>query len=175
MIPSADTTALPEPPEHDTRDELHSEPETIKIAGWTCVNTRLVATTAPDHTPSETSQKDDDGDEEMTTTASTKSDTDESRDCEWEGCDKTFTGFNAPTLLYLHLINDHVAKPQDTQSFDPKCHWKFCPYSGKARRLLLSHVMVHVPDYKPIICDGCDRAFQRESNLRVHKKTCKDS
>ncbi|KAG9855401.1 hypothetical protein KCU98_g1732, partial [Aureobasidium melanogenum] len=165
MVSSADKTALPEPPEHDTRDKLHSEPETIRIAGWTCVNARFVVPTAPDHTPSETSQNDDDEDEEMTTTASVISDTDEFRDCEWEGCGKTFTGFNAPTLLYLHLVNDHVAKPQDTKSFDPKCHWTFCPYSGKARRLLLSHVMVHVPDYKPIVCDGCSKAFQRERVL----------
>lgn len=77
------------------------QPEPIKVAGWTCVNTRLSIPTASIDSHPDASE---DEDEEVPITASSTSDADEiSRPCEWEGCDKTFTGVNASTLIYVSL------------------------------------------------------------------------
>jgi hypothetical protein len=136
--------------------------------------------------------EDEDGDEdEEATVAPDATTTSSTKMCEWQNCDKMFTGLNAPTLLYvrpvsiperllpptlttaqLHITKDHVTKAGDTKNHDPKCHWASCPYTGKIRGYLLSHVLTHVPEYRPLACDECESTFQRESDLRGHQKRC---
>jgi hypothetical protein len=131
--------------------------------------------------------EDEDGDEDEEATVAP----DTTKLCGWKNCDKMFTGSNAPTLLHvrptstsmrvflltlttaqLHITKEHITKAGDTKNYDPKCHWAGCPYTGKIRGYLLSHILTHVPEYRPLDCDECDSTFQRESDLRGHHKRC---
>ncbi|KAH0285087.1 hypothetical protein M436DRAFT_86000 [Aureobasidium namibiae CBS 147.97] len=93
--------------------------------------------------------------------------TPETQTCHWATCTKTFSGFNAPTFLCLHLTNEHVERPV----IDPNCKWINCAYSNKTRRFLVSHVGTHVPDYKLLVCDECGRGFQQPAHLVRHQGT----
>jgi hypothetical protein len=107
--------------------------------------------------------------------------------CQWAGCSKTFSGLNAPTLLWvsfhdvsrsdipklihpqLHLTNEHVGRPV----VDPACKWVNCSYSNEERKNLVSHVGgVHAPDYLPLVCEECGKGFKQKSHIDSHKKRC---
>jgi hypothetical protein len=85
---------------------------TIRVAGWTCL--RFIPASTPDdnaHEASETEHEDID-DEDEVEESTTPETTRDGHPCEWQGCNKTFVGEDAPTLLYVSLYQFLCAPPQ---------------------------------------------------------------
>jgi hypothetical protein len=88
----------PPPPGFDVETlPVYRAPISHKVAGWTVINAPTTTPTPAPEEPAIVNELEVAGVDDPVTVAPTPAD----QTCHWHGCNKSFSGFNGPTLLWV--------------------------------------------------------------------------
>lgn len=98
--------------------------------------------------------------------------------CHWkepesESCKQLFPNGEE---LFKHIVEYHIGS-KTKGNLSLKCLWaekdECCKKEVDKRDHLVSHIKVHVPQYRPFVCQYCQKAFSRSHDLTKHCRTHK--
>jgi hypothetical protein len=100
--------------------------------------------------------------------------------CQWTNDDGTmcFSQFPNGETLFKHLVDDHIGSKVKS-NLRLQCKWTekcgMCNKEVEKRDHIVSHVRVHVPQYKPFLCKFCFKGFSRSHDLTKHYRSHKNT